>query len=716
MGKSIRSGASATFFEDNTASLCANEYVNGLYADDEDADDGFAVALFDAPVWVDGSYYINGKPPFSYEKFVPHAEMPDIQSSGIMDYQLCNNKPPPLPITSVLATGQLTAEELDALLQEHDASVFANVNAANNGDSLVDARFLTFKNGTIEQVIGSSPIEGDAERTQEKRDDASSWQSALEALAKRSTLHEPKKSPILNATTRLSLMAEFTPNQARLLRQSLHYPPGFSRNKRYNMSVLSRGGNTTGSRHERGASYGAAPGDGFDDVLDTRAWSFAATKHPDTKIQSKSALTTSLSMRNDKPSPSKTPVDSASLSHLRKYLDQSTATGQSDSSTSILRRYSAAASPSLSSSKDQPDGDSAEKDASQGLLSSVRGLFSAFGFSKLTGRDRASEEREFKPAKREIDTDDEEDAFGDVSYPDEKPESFSSAIRVGKDGIEFQSSAAPPSRVSQPIFIKPSGNSAAVAKNASPYDSSGRRNKPSSLEKASSGHTTIATVPRFDSSPQRSLPSSWNERTGQFTMSSSRSREKLKDGDIRSVFSRQMPGRGSGAGTVTRTSRTGLPRHVHALQNPCNPAKTPVTFTSNSRRWIHAFPGMVAEQGVHWDSLCAPAVLPLTTDFFPLADDLFEYYEEFTYTISASEEDAFENKTDQKVENLLTELIFQRLAQGFQLVTVADPASDDMDDETSQDEQRRVTDSNEALARPFSLLGTNEVDAQTWSE
>jgi hypothetical protein len=58
--------------------------------------------------------------------------------------------------------------------------------------------------------------------------------------------------------------------------------------------------------------------------------------------------------------------------------------------------------------------------------------------------------------------------------------------------------------------------------------------------------------------------------------------------------------------------------------------------THNRRRWSHVFPQGIAEFKRHafinWTSLCQPAILPLTTDFFPteavLREEFLEVSEE----------------------------------------------------------------------------------------
>jgi len=62
--------------------------------------------------------------------------------------------------------------------------------------------------------------------------------------------------------------------------------------------------------------------------------------------------------------------------------------------------------------------------------------------------------------------------------------------------------------------------------------------------------------------------------------------------------------------------------------DPFNPSKNPARISAYRRRWIHALPVAastttgVASQAMQWLSLCTPACLPLTTDYFPPPDAL----------------------------------------------------------------------------------------------
>ncbi|RCH99926.1 vacuolar membrane-associated protein iml1, partial [Rhizopus stolonifer] len=137
---------------------------------------------------------------------------------------------------------------------------------------------------------------------------------------------------------------------------------------------------------------------------------------------------------------------------------------------------------------------------------------------------------------------------------------------------------------------------------------------------------------------------------------------------------------GAGANNMNRSS----PSHnfnrcnpyKHMLFNPCNPIENQNLFTSHLRRWQHALPKAKQQDGpvVHWKSLTTPACLPLTTDYFPSNEELARRYNHYMYTVSASEDTNLYQAGDRnlsehkKTENLLIEMLSQRLAQGFQII------------------------------------------------
>ncbi|KAG0173849.1 vacuolar membrane-associated protein iml1 [Apophysomyces sp. BC1034] len=134
----------------------------------------------------------------------------------------------------------------------------------------------------------------------------------------------------------------------------------------------------------------------------------------------------------------------------------------------------------------------------------------------------------------------------------------------------------------------------------------------------------------------------------------------------------------TGPGNRSSPSHTlgGRSSAKHMLINPCNPHDHSLLFTSHLRRWLHALPKIEQREGpvVYWKSLSTPACLPLTTDYFPSNEELKMFYNHYMYTVSASEDVNLYQAGDRslsehkKTANLLTEMLSQRLAQGFQII------------------------------------------------
>ncbi|KAG0338314.1 vacuolar membrane-associated protein iml1 [Podila humilis] len=144
-------------------------------------------------------------------------------------------------------------------------------------------------------------------------------------------------------------------------------------------------------------------------------------------------------------------------------------------------------------------------------------------------------------------------------------------------------------------------------------------------------------------------------------------------------------------GRIIQTRQRSKQTHI----NPCNPPKTVIRMTSHLRRWQHAFPRVRARSSSPnlirsevytdglsnteaWRGLVSPASLPLTTDYFPSKEELQELYSEYIHTISPSETSShLENDAERrlKAQNLRKELIYHRLAQGFQLIVESSPSS-----------------------------------------
>lgn len=93
------------------------------------------------------------------------------------------------------------------------------------------------------------------------------------------------------------------------------------------------------------------------------------------------------------------------------------------------------------------------------------------------------------------------------------------------------------------------------------------------------------------------------------------------------------------------------------------------TKSFNRRRWSHVFPRGEMEfkrhAGPNWKSLTAPAILPLGVDYFPSLDDLALNYSFSPYNVTLE----FQNNNFRSHEELMDEMVRQRLAQDFQLVS-----------------------------------------------
>lgn len=90
------------------------------------------------------------------------------------------------------------------------------------------------------------------------------------------------------------------------------------------------------------------------------------------------------------------------------------------------------------------------------------------------------------------------------------------------------------------------------------------------------------------------------------------------------------------------------------------------------RRWSHVFPPGEAEfkrhSGPLWNSLCQPAVLPLSTDYLPEEYELNdpEKFEFNHYNIFI---DAMDRSYYNSYSELLSEMVIQRIIQDYQIVS-----------------------------------------------
>ena len=101
--------------------------------------------------------------------------------------------------------------------------------------------------------------------------------------------------------------------------------------------------------------------------------------------------------------------------------------------------------------------------------------------------------------------------------------------------------------------------------------------------------------------------------------------------------------------------------------NPSNPSANDSLGPSSYRRWQHVFPRPVLTKTMKWKSLCSPASVPLTTEYFPTKHQLDTEYQQKPYNISQNPEEEL-NEVPKDREELLRELVGLRLSHGFQIV------------------------------------------------
>ncbi|TYZ61536.1 hypothetical protein PybrP1_006860 [[Pythium] brassicae (nom. inval.)] len=104
-------------------------------------------------------------------------------------------------------------------------------------------------------------------------------------------------------------------------------------------------------------------------------------------------------------------------------------------------------------------------------------------------------------------------------------------------------------------------------------------------------------------------------------------------------------------------------------------------LTSNQRRWSQIRPSedakyRLVQNMLKWKSLCFPALLPLTSDFFPTANELKAHYTQSFYSVTLPERDEQNGVTFRDYSEFVMELVAQRFSQDFQLVTVDESGSE----------------------------------------
>ncbi|CAN8102739.1 unnamed protein product [Discula destructiva] len=101
--------------------------------------------------------------------------------------------------------------------------------------------------------------------------------------------------------------------------------------------------------------------------------------------------------------------------------------------------------------------------------------------------------------------------------------------------------------------------------------------------------------------------------------------------------------------------------------NPSNPDTDKVDMARLYSRWQHVFVRPSAMRVMKWKSLCSPAAVPLTTEYFPTKEQFDREYQRQPYKIDQDEDDDMTEQPRSR-EDFLRELISLRFSQGFQVV------------------------------------------------
>ncbi|KAK1594204.1 domain found in Dishevelled [Colletotrichum navitas] len=101
--------------------------------------------------------------------------------------------------------------------------------------------------------------------------------------------------------------------------------------------------------------------------------------------------------------------------------------------------------------------------------------------------------------------------------------------------------------------------------------------------------------------------------------------------------------------------------------NPSNPDRNKVDDTVLYSRWQHVFPRTSEMKVMKWKTLCCPAAVPLTTEYFPTKSQFDMEYQRQPYVIAQNADDELTDEPKSR-EEFLRELISLRFSQGFQVV------------------------------------------------
>ncbi|KAK5660351.1 hypothetical protein OQA88_12892 [Cercophora sp. LCS_1] len=101
--------------------------------------------------------------------------------------------------------------------------------------------------------------------------------------------------------------------------------------------------------------------------------------------------------------------------------------------------------------------------------------------------------------------------------------------------------------------------------------------------------------------------------------------------------------------------------------NPSNPTANDIDMTTLYTRWQHVFPRPSEMQIMKWKSLCSPAAVPLTSEYFPTKAQFESEFERQPYNVSQNVDDELAEEPKTRDE-LLREMVSLRFSQGYQIV------------------------------------------------
>jgi hypothetical protein len=141
--------------------------------------------------------------------------------------------------------------------------------------------------------------------------------------------------------------------------------------------------------------------------------------------------------------------------------------------------------------------------------------------------------------------------------------------------------------------------------------------------------------------------------------------QKLKSSDRLKLSKSKLLANSMNVLPATLSPTTAMSPWLTVL-NPSNPT-TSDNIASQYKRWQHVFPKPLQTKAMKWKSLCSPASVPLTTEYFPTQHQLDTEYQQTPYNISQDAEEEL-SEVPKTREEFLRELISLRLSQGFQIV------------------------------------------------